>query len=145
CMRSHVSLCLLFFFQCYAAHRDLHSFPTRRSSDLRLRTGRLPVPELDWPGARRRGRAKMSSMTDAIALDVPHPLGSDRFESAGALALFGVAGALQFSIAAAQILLTIALICWVGLLVLRHERVEAPAFFWPLVIYGGATIVSAAF
>src|SRR5690242_20881547 len=23
-----------FFFQCYADHRDLHSFPTRRSSDL---------------------------------------------------------------------------------------------------------------
>src|SRR5438034_2267077 len=25
---------LLFFFYCYCAHRDLHSFPTRRSSDL---------------------------------------------------------------------------------------------------------------
>src|SRR5207249_9875446 len=25
---------LLFFFYCYAPHRDLHSFPTRRSSDL---------------------------------------------------------------------------------------------------------------
>src|SRR5437867_5821538 len=24
-----------FFFQCYRPHRDLHSFPTRRSSDLR--------------------------------------------------------------------------------------------------------------
>src|SRR5439155_20223999 len=24
----------LFFFYCYGAHRDLHSFPTRRSSDL---------------------------------------------------------------------------------------------------------------
>src|SRR5947207_8806218 len=23
-----------FFFRCYGAHRDLHSFPTRRSSDL---------------------------------------------------------------------------------------------------------------
>src|SRR5207248_10839202 len=23
-----------FFFQCYRDHRDLHSFPTRRSSDL---------------------------------------------------------------------------------------------------------------
>src|SRR3546814_728480 len=31
-------LCLMFFFQCYGDHRDLHllahSFPTRRSSDL---------------------------------------------------------------------------------------------------------------
>src|SRR5690625_6740518 len=25
---------ITFFFYCYAAHRDLHSFPTRRSSDL---------------------------------------------------------------------------------------------------------------
>src|SRR5437879_13916277 len=25
---------LKFFFKCYANHRDLHSFPTRRSSDL---------------------------------------------------------------------------------------------------------------
>src|SRR5206468_13028309 len=28
------SLTLFFFFQRYAAHPDLHSFPTRRSSDL---------------------------------------------------------------------------------------------------------------
>src|SRR5262249_60951117 len=26
--------CDLFFAYCYCAHRDLHSFPTRRSSDL---------------------------------------------------------------------------------------------------------------
>src|SRR5207247_4997419 len=33
---SHVSSLLLsFLFYCYAAPRDLHSFPTRRSSDLR--------------------------------------------------------------------------------------------------------------
>src|SRR4030066_1068608 len=25
---------ILFFFKCYGDHRDLHSFPTRRSSDL---------------------------------------------------------------------------------------------------------------
>src|SRR5690606_41610686 len=30
-----------FFFQSYADHRDLHSFPTRRSSDLR--NARRPV------------------------------------------------------------------------------------------------------
>src|SRR5437763_12517623 len=28
---------LLFFFPCYGDHRDLHSFPTRRSSDLACR------------------------------------------------------------------------------------------------------------
>src|SRR5207245_9073750 len=30
--------CLLLFFSCCGVHRDLHSFPTRRSSDLRLWT-----------------------------------------------------------------------------------------------------------
>ena len=86
-----------------------------------------------------------STMTDALALDAPHPMRGDRFEHAGMIALFGIAGALQFSIAIAQILLTIALISWAALLVVRHERVEAPAFFWPLVVYAGATLVSAAF
>src|SRR5690348_18209937 len=28
------SSCRLLFFYCYGDHRDLHSFPTRRSSDL---------------------------------------------------------------------------------------------------------------
>ena len=83
-------------------------------------------------------------MDDAIALDAPRPVESDRIEHVGALALFAVAGALQFSIAAAQILLAIAFICWIALLVVRRERFEAPGFFWPLVAYAGATLVSAA-
>ena len=84
-------------------------------------------------------------MTDAVALDAPHPMKADRFEDAGALALFGIAGALQFSIAAAQILLTIALVCWAALLLLRRERFEAPAFFSPLLVYAAATLISAGF
>src|SRR5204862_6732214 len=28
-----------FFFECYGDHRDLHSFPTRRSSDLPCEAG----------------------------------------------------------------------------------------------------------
>jgi hypothetical protein len=84
-------------------------------------------------------------MTNAVALDAPQPLRSDRFEHAGFAALVGIAAALQFSIAAAQILLTIAVALWVILLFVRHERVEAPAFFWPLLVYAGLTLVSAAF
>src|SRR5438093_8153177 len=84
-------------------------------------------------------------MTDAVALDAPQGLRSDRFDHAGALALFGIAGALQFSIALAQILLTIALMCWAAVLLIRHERFEAPAFFWPLAAYAAATLVSAGF
>ena len=39
-------------------------------------------------------------------------------EQAGLVAVCGVAGALQFSIAVAQILLTVAICCWVALLIL---------------------------
>jgi O-antigen ligase len=86
----------------------------------------------------------MKSVNDAIALDAPHQADRLSLEQAGALALFGMAGAVQFSIAAAQILLGIALICWITLLVVRRERFEAPGFFWPMLAYGGATIISAA-
>src|SRR5207244_11080209 len=39
---SFYSLCrrFLFFFELCAAHQDLHSFPTRRSSDLSTRSSR---------------------------------------------------------------------------------------------------------
>ena len=66
-------------------------------------------------------------------------------EQAGLLALFGVAGALQFSIAIAQILLTVALVCWIALIVVDHESVEIPSFLWPLVVYAVITLISTAF
>src|SRR5947209_11778519 len=34
---------IYFFFECYGHHRDLHSFPTRRSSDLRRTAGWKPA------------------------------------------------------------------------------------------------------
>src|SRR6266481_6623711 len=39
--QSYLSL-FVFFFSRYGPHRDLHSFPTRRSSDLRDRSAPLP-------------------------------------------------------------------------------------------------------
>src|SRR5437762_14165957 len=51
-----------FFFYCYPDHRDLHSFPTRRSSDL------LPVP------AHRRAWTGGANVLVATAIgdhDVP--------------------------------------------------------------------------
>src|SRR5437867_12366566 len=42
---------LSFFFYCYRDLRDLHSFPTRRSSDLTH--GRIRGPRTD-PGSRSR-------------------------------------------------------------------------------------------
>jgi O-antigen ligase len=70
---------------------------------------------------------------------------SDRTERVGTLALLGAVGALQFSIAAGQILLTVAIVCWVLLLVTRREPFAAPRMFWPLVGYAGLTVISAAF
>ncbi len=86
----------------------------------------------------------MNDVNDAIALDAPRQADRLGLEQIGALALFGMAGAVQFSIAAAQILLAVALICWIALLAARRERFEAPSFFWPIVAYAAMTLVSAA-
>ena len=64
-------------------------------------------------------------MSHAIAVAAP----SDRLEQFGALALFGVAAAVQFSIAVAQILFAVAIVCWIAVVIVRRERFEAPAFF----------------
>src|ERR1700704_3463069 len=66
-------------------------------------------------------------------------------EQAGLAAVYGVAGALQFSISIAQILLTIAFVCWIALLVLERETIEVPRFAWPLALYAAVSLVSTAF
>jgi O-antigen ligase len=66
-------------------------------------------------------------------------------ERVGFGALVAFVAALQFSIAIADILLSLALLMWVLCLATRRERFEAPAFFAPLVAYGAVTLVSAAF
>jgi len=70
---------------------------------------------------------------------------SDWLERAGLFLLLGVVAALQFSIAAAQSLLALTVLCWLSLLVVRHERAEAPRFFLVLLAYAGLTLLSAAF
>src|SRR5207302_10790649 len=50
-------------FQVYRPHRDLHSFPTRRSSDLRCRPSRSAA----WPGPGGGWRPRSSSL---LTLDV---------------------------------------------------------------------------
>jgi O-antigen ligase len=66
-------------------------------------------------------------------------------EQTGFLALCGVAGALQFSIAAAQVLLTLAVLCWLALVTLDRESIAGPSFIWPLLAYAVATLGSTAF
>jgi O-antigen ligase len=69
----------------------------------------------------------------------------NRSEQVSMWALVASAGALQFSIAVGQILLAVAVACWVITIVRQRERVEFPLMFWPLMIYAALTVVSAAF
>ena len=69
----------------------------------------------------------------------------NRAEQVSMWALVASAGALQFSIAVGQILLAVAVACWVITIVRQRERVEFPLMFWPLMIYAALTVVSAAF
>ena len=81
-------------------------------------------------------------MSNAASADVPS---SNRVEQAGFLALLGVAGAIQFSIAVGQILLAIAIACWLATIITRRESVAVPRFIWPLAAYAALTLLSAVF
>jgi O-antigen ligase len=90
----------------------------------------------------------LTTNAEAISAAPPHHETAsltERLELFGLLSLFGVAAFLQFSIAIAQLLLTFAVLFWLLLTIFRHERFEAPRFFWPLLAYGGVTLLSAAF
>ena len=78
------------------------------------------------------------------ALAAPWSRG-DRVEGAALVLLAAFSGALQVSIAAANILLTGTLLLWLTTLVSRRERFEAPRFFCPLCAYAAATLVSSLF
>src|SRR5699024_12219417 len=52
-----ISYYYFFFFQRYVAHRDLHSFPTRRSSDLRRWCASRVVTATSSVVAGRSGRS----------------------------------------------------------------------------------------
>ncbi len=70
---------------------------------------------------------------------------TSKLEVAALISLLGFVAALQISIAASGILLTITLGLWIGLLVAEHERPSAPPFFGALVVYAAMTMVSVAF
>jgi O-antigen ligase len=87
-------------------------------------------------------------MTNAGALGQEHTAPSvssgSLVESIGMAAIFGVAAVTQFSIFG-ETLLYIAALCWIALVIGRHERVEVPLFFYPLLAYAGWTILSSFF
>ena len=69
----------------------------------------------------------------------------DAVERVAVGGLFGFAAALQLSIAAADILLTVTLLAWGVWLVRRKARPEVPPMFWPLAAYAGLTLVASVF
>jgi O-antigen ligase len=64
-------------------------------------------------------------------------------ERAAYFSVLAFAASLQVSIAAAQILLGLTALLWLGVIVTRRERVEVPAMFWPLAAYAGMSLVAA--
>ena len=86
------------------------------------------------------GLVRAPAGTDAFAMLPAAPL-----ERAACLSLFGFAAALQFSIAAADILLALTTVLWLAMVVRYHERISVPPMFWPLAAYGAATLVASVF
>ena len=79
------------------------------------------------------------SVTDTREAATP---GLDKLAAA---LLFGFVASLQISIAAAGILLSAMLVCWVAMLVSDRRWPSAPAFFIPLAAYGAMTLISSVF
>jgi O-antigen ligase len=80
-----------------------------------------------------------------LSLPLSSRLPHTRLDRVGLLALFGVGATMLFSIAAAESLLGLVVLCWLGLHLSTGDSVAAPPFFWPLVAYGAATLVAAGF
>ncbi len=67
------------------------------------------------------------------------------FERAATLLMLGFVAAVQVSIVVAQVLLGAAVLCWAVQMVRAKERPAVPAFFWPIVAFAGASLVSVFF
>jgi O-antigen ligase len=80
-----------------------------------------------------------------LSVPVPASVAHDRLRLAGVAALMGLVATMQFSIAASQILLGVAVLCWLALHLAQRTPLDAPSFFWPLAAYGAVTLVSAGF
>ena len=72
------------------------------------------------------------------------PAGQTGLERAARVVLLLFIAALPISIAASQILLTLAIGLWLGILVTQREHLRVPRFFWPLLAYALLTLVSVA-
>jgi O-antigen ligase len=78
-------------------------------------------------------------------MSMSHPRSEPWLERATLALLLCFVASLQISIAAANILGSMALVCWIAQLVQDRTLPSVPRFFWPLLAYAGATLVSSAF
>src|SRR5689334_23537308 len=64
-----MSIAACFFFSCYGARRDLHSFPTRRSSDLAVSRRACSASRESGSTAAARGRTLLGTGRPPTASD----------------------------------------------------------------------------
>ena len=83
-------------------------------------------------------------MTTA-AMSMTHPRTAPALERVTVALLLCFVASLQISIAAANILLALMMVCWIAQIAQEKTAPEAPRFFWPLVAYAAATLVISAF
>src|SRR4029079_12187975 len=79
------------------------------------------------------------------AMTATHPRTAHGLERATVVLLLCFVASLQISIAAANILLAVMLVCWTAQLVQDRTFPAAPYFFWPLAAYAAVTVVISAF
>src|SRR5436190_8492934 len=83
-------------------------------------------------------------MTTAV-MSVTHPRTEHGLERVTFVLLLCFAASLQISIAAANILLALLLVCWAAQLFQDRTLPAVPRFFWPLAAYAAVTLVVSAF
>ena len=83
-------------------------------------------------------------MTTA-AMSMTHPRAVPGLERVTVALLLCFVASLQISIAAANVLLALMLVCWIAVLVQEKTVPSVPRFFWPLLAYGAVTLLISAF
>jgi O-antigen ligase len=81
----------------------------------------------------------------ATTIGMPEAPAAPALDRVTTILLLAFVGAVQLSIAAAQILLGALLVCWIAGLVRDRSRPSAPTFFVALLAYAGITLVSSIF
>ena len=97
-------------------------------------------------GGRGSGQGGGIGSPPAVAFSTSEVAnGPSKLENAAFFTMLAFAAATQFSIAAAQILLTVTSALGIALVIRDRERIEVPRMFWPLAVYAAVTLVASVF